>query len=139
MSEQAKNVGMPTFLKWDAPAYVSRIIVVAQAFRPEVFSRGDLVEIGREDRTPQRGELQVGDQNVGIGENVGMPTLLEISNNKRKRYLELLSLALGKKPDAAVHQVCPRQGKGSPLEGVSYKNVGMPTFSFWNSRPEVRA
>jgi hypothetical protein len=84
-----KNVGAPTFPKWNADladAHARRS-PVAQAFRPEVFPRDGMVAPGTRILTPKRGELQIPESElplgrstakVGVSKNVGAPTFLEL-------------------------------------------------------------
>ncbi len=84
-----ENVGAPTFPKWNADladAHARRT-PVAQAFRPEVFSRDGMVAPGTRILTPKRGELQIPESElplgrrtpkVGLSKNVGAPTFLEL-------------------------------------------------------------
>jgi hypothetical protein len=74
-----KIVGAPTFSKWNADNGDGdpRHIPVAQAFRPEAFSRGGMVAPGMNTLTAKRGELQ-NLRNIAVGENVGAPTFSDL-------------------------------------------------------------
>ena len=92
---EAKNVGAPTFLEWDAGAHTRRIPVV-QAVRTEVFlsratfahgteipARDSVVTAAPKTLTPVRGELQKSRHAprvrimVKLRKNVGAPTFLD--------------------------------------------------------------
>jgi hypothetical protein len=99
--ENNRNVGAPTFPNWNAGARTSRISV-AQAFRPEAFSRGatgvcgteitlrnGVVVLRTKTLTPERGQLQkqtVQTQirhGAGVGRNVGVPTFSALLSTVR--------------------------------------------------------
>jgi hypothetical protein len=83
------NVGAPTFPNWNvdlADAHAHRT-PVAEAFRPEVFSRDGMVAPRTRILTPKRGELQIPESKlplgrstpkVGLSKNVGATTFLEL-------------------------------------------------------------
>jgi hypothetical protein len=74
-----KNVGAPTFPKWN-PVIADTHSPVAQAFRPEAFPFGGMVVApGTTTLTANRGELRnlAMGQNSGHSKNVGAPTFLD--------------------------------------------------------------